>query len=246
MIPAQEFNRQRALTWIPLCMLFVFFSAGSLGAETLWDPDFGGYIGDGSALRIGDTLRVLVTPSTRLTLSSSHIDSTEGRLSFNGGSGGGLFDFLPEASSSGRLKVEEDGSYGLEASLTARITRRGENGLYHLEGSRSIRLNAYIEKLSVAGWFSAAQVSPEGTLAFESLHEASLEYSSPGLAMEAILGREDLRESGVGQPPRTGDIASTAADAGTSAAGPALTEEKQRELLLRYFNRFLQNFFKEP
>lgn len=227
-------------------MLFVFFSAGSSGAETLWDPVFGGYISDGSGLTTGTTLKVLVTPSTQLTLSSSHIDSTEGRLSFSGGSGGGLFDFLPRASSSGTVEVEEESSYSLETYLTALVTRRGEYGLYYLEGSRSISLNGNREKLSVGGWFSAEQVSPAGTLAFDSLHDAVLEYSSPGLAMDEILSREDLTSTTAGRMETTTPPAGAETPMTPEAPGTALTEEKQKELLLRYFNRFLQNLFSAP
>ncbi len=264
MILSNGFFRQRAIATGTLWMLFVFFSVSSTGGETLWNPDFGGYISDGSGFKVGTTLSVIVTPSTRLTLTSSHIDSTEGRLNFSGGKGEGLFDFLPEASGSSSFNLEEESSYTLETSVTARVTRRGEDGLYFLEGRRSILLNSNRETLRISGWFSPDGVSSEGTLAFDMLHEAELEYISPGLAREDVLSPEDLTEKQEGRaiPETTPQEAqlSEGQDTGEVVEGEtrgtespeveddgtiplSLTAEKQEELLIRYFNRFIRSFF---
>jgi len=259
MILSIGFFRQRAIATGLLWMLFVFFSVSSTGGETLWDPAFGGYITDGSGFKVGTALSVIVTPSTRLTLTSSHIDSTEGRLSFSGGTGAGLFDFLPEASGSSSFDLEEESSYTLETSVTARVTRKGEDGLYFLEGRRSILLNSNRETLRISGWFSPDRVSPEGTLSFDMLHEAELEYISPGLAREDVISPEDLTETplqeAASEAPmpedqNTGEVVEgetqgiespEVEDGGSMTL--SLTEEKQEDLLIRYFNRFIRSFF---
>jgi len=92
-------------------LLFLSFS---LHGETLWNQEFKGYLADGAALKVGDIIAVSVTPATTLSLSASHVDSQEGKLSFTGGEGESLFSFLPEGSSSTVREVEEDSNYTLE------------------------------------------------------------------------------------------------------------------------------------
>lgn len=268
-----ETIRQRAFPWIILGLLFVSVSVPQSGAETLWDSDFKGYVSDGSSLKIGSVLIVRITPSSNLSLTASQIDSNEGRLSFEGGEGGELFDFLPRVSSSASTEREEESSYELQARVAARILRSDEAGLLYLEGERSISINGKEERLLVSGWFSPQQVGDDASLSFDTLHNARLEYESPGLERQEILSEDDVRESeqakqGTGSAMPTVEReegpAATEAEAvegGAAARSTAeeaelgaesaeapqleLSEERQRELLLEYFNRFLNTIFIE-
>lgn len=243
-------------------LLFLSFS---LHGETLWNQDFKGYLADGADLKVGDIIAVGVTSDTTLTLSASHVDSQEGKLSFTGGEGASLFSFLPEGSSSTVREVEEDSTYTLETKIPARIVERDQNGLLTVEGQRSVTINGNTEILRIRGVANAESVDSQGVLQFENLHNAVLEYTSPGLESSEFLTAEDLRRTEP-EPAETGEPAETPAPA-TAEAGnveqapeqqagedrsnttPAssalsLTPEKQQELLLQYFNRFISTLFK--
>lgn len=246
----------RGAAFIAALLLFAL----SLGAESLWDPNFEGYVADGVSLEVGEIISVTVTHSTTLTLASSHVDSQEGRLSFTGGEGNTLFSFLPTGSSNLSKEIEEESSYALETEIPVRITGRDANGLLKLEGSRTVKLNDTNETLRISGQCAAASVDSQKTVRFNDLYNAVLEYSSPGLRSEAILTEADLREITTGadsQAPSGTAAAETAGEAedgqatGTeqptgaeqTAQGYQLNQDKQRELLLQYFNRFIDTLF---
>jgi len=267
-----------------ICLLTLLAPVPSASADSLWDSDFEGYIVDGSGVEIGAALVVRITPSTELTLTSAYIDSSEGRLSFSGGGGSGLLDFLPQASSATNREVEQESSYELDTSLGALISDRDENGLYYLEGERSLSINGSKETLRVSGWFSPRQVQSDGSIQFRMLHRSVLEYTSPGLDQAGVLNPEDLQkvETPPSRPetaqegpegpesPESPEGSSVPADGETSAGtaeeaadvqsapvsqsldAPAegasryqLTEEKQKQLLLRFFNRFITTVLTE-
>lgn len=260
-----------------ICLLTLLAPVPTANADSLWDPDFEGYIVDGSGVEIGAALVVRITPSTELTLTSAYIDSSEGRLSFSGGSGTGLLDFLPQASSATSLEVEQKSSYELDTRLGAVITDRNEEGLYYLEGERRLSINGSKETLRVSGWFSPRQVQPDGSIHFDMLHRSVLEYTSPGLDQAEVLNPEDIQEAEMPEirPETASDSlagpessaepgeadAGTAAESSQEAASAdgfqapdtqtkgasryQLTEEKQKQLLLRFFNRFISTVLTE-
>ncbi|HDQ13740.1 MAG TPA: hypothetical protein ENN41_02865 [Sediminispirochaeta sp.] len=233
--------------WIRLpVLLFGLVTASILGAETLWDSNFRGYTVDGSGFDVGSVLVVDIAPSTELKISASHIDSGQGRLEFQGGSGRDFFDFLPQASSSTSTKLEEEVSYELRAKIAARVVRKDEAGLLHIEGERSVTINGRRESILVSGIVSPSQIGSDATVPFHLLSDSILEYRGPGLSSEAIVRDTEITEripdptAGDGEEIEDGE-AETAQDEGST--GMRLTEEKQRELLLQYFNRFLSTMF---
>ena len=249
----------RGAAFIAALLLFVL----SINAESLWDQNFEGYVADGAALEVGEIISVTVTPTTTLTLASSHVDSQEGRLSFTGGDGSALFSFLPTGSSNLSKEIEEESSYSLETEIPVRITGRDENGLLNLQGARTIKLNNTDETLRISGQCAAEAVDSQKTVRFNDLYNAVLEYRSPGLRTQDILSEADLREVTAEQAvqagqatPETaedetlGEVADTQPGGTEQEAEPAqttqgyeLSPEKQRELLLQYFNRFIDTLF---
>ena len=244
-------------------LLFLSFS---LHGETLWDQDFKGYVADGASLQVGDIIAVGVTSTTTLTLSTSHVDSQEGKLSFTGGEGKSLFSFLPEGSSNTVREVEEDSTYTLETKIPAQIIERDQNSMLSVEGQRSVIINGNTETVRIRGIARAASVDSQGVLQFEDLHNAVLEYTSPGLESSEFLAAEDLRrtepESAESPTPPASATADTNADSNNleqsleqqtgedqsnsvqASSTLSLTPEKQQELLLQFFNRFISTLFK--
>jgi len=238
------------------------FLSFSLHGETLWDQDFRGYVADGASLQVGDIIAVGVASTTTLTLSASHVDSQEGKLSFTGGEGKSLFSFLPEGSSNTVREVEEDSTYTLETKIPAQIMERDQNGMLSVEGQRSISINGNTETVRIRGIARVESVDSQGVLQFEDLHNAVLEYTSPGLESSEFLAAEDLirtepEPAESPAPPasatagsdnveqtleqQTGEDQSNEVQASSTLS---LTPEKQQELLLQFFNRFISTLFK--
>ena len=129
------------------CLLAAAVSVSPAGGEALWEPGFSGYLSPRGSVAVGDVLLVEITPNTELNLQSSHIDSEEARLSFSGGEGAGLFDFLPEGSSSSEQSIEQEDSYELSTRVAVRVTDRDENGLPSLRGERAVEINGLRERI---------------------------------------------------------------------------------------------------
>jgi len=240
-------------------LLFLSFS---LYGETLWNQNFKGYVADGAELKVGDIIAVGVTSTTTLTLSASHVDSQEGKLSFTGGEGKALFSFLPEGSSSTVREVEEDSTYTLETKIPARIVDRDQNGLLSVDGQRNVTINGNTETVRIRGSASAESVDSQGVLQFEDLYNGVLEYTSPGLESSEFLTAEDISrtEPEASEPPAPPASATPEADnieqaleqqagedqpsTAPTSSSLSLTPEKQQELLLQFFNRFISTLFK--
>ena len=240
-------------------LLFLSFS---LHGETLWNQEFKGYLANGAALKVGDIIAVSVTPATTLSLSASHVDSQEGKLSFTGGEGESLFSFLPEGSSNAVREVEEESTYTLETKIPARIVERDQNGLLRVEGQRSVTINGNAETVQVRGLASAESVDSQGVLQFEDLYNSVLEYTSPGLESSEFLTAEDISRTeqettASSAPPNSAlpEVDNTeqaleqqaGENQSNTVAGSSslsLTPEKQQELLLQFFNRFISSLFK--
>ncbi len=233
--------------------LAAFLLVAPLSAESLWEPGFSGYVSPSGSIEAGDIVLIEINPQTELKLDSSHIDSEEARLSFSGGEGGGLFDFLPQGSSSSERSIEEDDSYALSTRMAVQVLSKEENGLLQLRGERSIEINGVREDITLTASVSPRQIKSGEVLSFDRLSKAELIYSGVGYGARPILSAEDVEErpeealgpeaeaaeNGEGVP---GEV-DTAGEA--SAGGYSLSEERRRELLLSYFIRFLDLLFSQ-
>jgi flagellar L-ring protein FlgH len=229
-----------------------------LSSESLWEPSFSGYVSPSGSIEVGDLILVEISPQTELKLDSSHIDSEQARLSFSGGEGGGLFDFLPQGSSSSERSIEEDDSYALSTRMAVQVLSKEENGLIRLRGERSVEINGVREEITLSAFVSPRQIRSGEVLSFDQLSNAELSYSGVGYGARPLLSSDDLEEGPpkpepvepeIEVPETAGEDAAAAelrAPAGeASAGGYSLSEERRRELLLSYFNRFLDMLFSQ-
>ncbi len=248
-------------------ILFVaVVTVSPLAGESLWEPGFSGYITPGSSVEVGDQLLVEIRPNTELKLASSHIDSENARLNFSGGEGKGLFDFLPEAQSSSEREVEEEDSYALSTRMAVEVVAVSESGNLSLRGERSIEINALKERIVLSGSLSPSALrsdgETEGAVPFDLLHNAELSYSGIGYGADTPVQMEDLvrpeeapasepateaEAAGAGAGGETAEAegeANRAAETGNTGEGAyTISEERRRELLLQYMNRFVDLLF---
>lgn len=239
-----------------MVLLAAAVSSFPVMGESLWEPGFSGYLSPEGSLEVGDVLLVEISPRTELTLQSTHIDSEDARLSFTGGEGQGLFDFLPKGASSSERELEEEDSYELQTRMAVRITETGAEGLVSVRGERSIEINGLRERILLSGKLSPSAVRSGRPVPFDRLVDAELSYSGVGYGMRPPLSEEDLEEIAeaaetalqeADEQPGQDEQTGRPAQAGTEDGEPEyrLSQEKRKELLVEYINRFIDVLFSQ-
>ena len=249
--------------------LWLSLGVGLAGAESLWEPTFAGLIAGESVLRVGDLVTIEIDSAASFDFEATANDNKTLSLSLSGGDLGDLFSFLPSGSSGGDLATGGQQSYAIQALVGARVVDTDAGGNARVEGIRSVTLAGRQESVTVAGWLDpGALASGVGQRAmFSQLTDGVLSVTS-FLAPEApILRADDLvipdLDVATAQDainpllapaaaPDVDDLLAAAGQAdaatvdGAAAAGQpklALSDERQRELLLQYLNRLIDLIF---
>jgi len=214
-----------------------------LGAESLWKPGFPGYAAAGGGHGMGDLISVLLDADTVLSLNSVQTSDDTTQLSFSGGDAGELTSFLPSADSSSNRSVEAKHDLSFSTSLAARVIGKDDSGALLISGRRQILINGTREEVSIEGTVAPDAVV-EGGVRFEDIADAKLVYLTNAFPAGEVLGENDLRYDTV-PPVVASDGAQGAADQSVSGENsrPSLSQQRQRELLRAYMNRFLQLLF---
>ena len=105
--------------------VFLLLAAvGAANGESLWSPDFKGYLSGSRGLAVGDSLVVQIDASSSLSFSSSSNDSKNLTLEFTGGQSGNLFSFLPQVRTGGTLTTTGKDSLSLKTQVPVVVTAR--------------------------------------------------------------------------------------------------------------------------
>jgi len=213
----------------------------SAGAESLWSPDFKGYLSGGASLAAGDVLVVEIDASSSLSFSASNTDSKNLTLEFSGGESGNLFSFLPQVRTGGAQSVKGKEELSLRTQVPVVVLQVGADGRAQVQGSRSISVEGKEESITVTGRADPRLVDSKRRIALSQLADARLVYRTFLRPSRDILSQRDLQEIFAVQPaPAAG-----AAPAGSTAAARTLTitEARKRELLLLYLNSLIDILF---
>ena len=229
----------------------LIFSIG-LGswADSLWTPDFRGYLSSEASLQEGDIVFVEVDAASALSFSSSSSDSKNITLEFSSGEFGDLFSFLPVVTSSGAQTVKGKEEYTLKFVIGTRVVEIDSLRKAFLQGTRSINLEGKEQSLTLTGWVDPQQLGPERKISFSQLANVQLEFRSFLQPSADTLTDEDIVEiiQAIQAPPAEGvgeeEVQPEApAPEGTGALSYQLTESRKKELLLRYINRLIDLIF---
>jgi len=217
--------------WVPL-------------SESLWTPGFQGYLSSESAVRLGDTVFVQVDADSRLTFSSTTSDSRNITLDFTGGEYGNLFSFLPVITARGDTRLEGEEAFRYSTLIGGRVTEIDAAGKARIAGFRSTSVAGNGETVSVSGWLDPRDLGSERVIAFSRLADARLSFSTFLQPSEQVLTERDIEEivSTLLEAPSEGDAEANAA-AAPAQRSYQLSEDKKRELLLRYINRMVDLIF---
>jgi flagellar L-ring protein precursor FlgH len=238
-------------------------------AESLWSPEFDGYLTTRTRLQEGDIVLVTIDASSSLTFNSASSDSRSLTLEFSGGEFGDLFSFLPAGSTGGQSSARGEQRYELSTQVAARISRIDDGGRAFVEGSRAFDLDAKEESLTVSGWLDPAALEAGGSVPFSRLADARLRFrtflqpAAPTLSAADIelvaqaLQAPAAAAAGAGAAPAPAAApavpAPTAGAAAAAAAQPQptpqrmvrqLSEERKVALFLAYINRLIDLLFR--
>jgi len=239
----------------------ILITYGAVG-ETLWSPDFKGYITSSPGVSIGDVVLVKINSGSSLSFSSSRQDSKNITLEFTGGETGNLFSFLPGIKSGDALNGKGNNSYSLKTLVATRVTNTDNRGNAQIQGVQSVSIDGKQESITVTGWIDPGDLEKNNTISFSRVADSRIIYTTILEPGKITLTAKDIKETLTRMIP-----AGTAGAAGTgrttAAAGAtgiattvetgsrqqtgqktySLTDSKKRELLLLYINKMIDLIF---
>ena len=235
---------------MPFLLLAVLTTAG---AESLWSPDFKGYISGSNSYAEGDALVVQIDASSLLSFSSSSNDSKNFTLEFTGGESGNLFSFLPQLRTGGSRTTEGKDNFSLKTLIPVVVTAIAPNGTAQVQGSRSISVEGKNESITVSGSISPGLLDRKGTISFSRLISARLAYTTFLSSTKDVLTQADLKQllapatapgaQPAGTPAQPAAGAPAAAPVPPAAGTLTITDARKKELLLLYLNRLIDIVF---
>lgn len=258
-----------------LCLLVVLLiSSASASGESLWEPEFSGYISGKASLQAGDTVLISINTKTSLSFSASQLSTESLTLQLSGGEGGDLFSFLPTGAASGNQSLKGNQEVAIKSEIAVRITDIDENGVAGLTGGRSISIDGKQETVTFTGFVNRIDIGEDRRVDMSRVTDARIIYRTVLQSAGTILRDEDLVEitSAPAPVPAEAEVdenstsspvdptvtESVAAETSATAAevpvdqsvepaslGISITEEKKRELLLLYLNRIIDLVFQE-
>jgi flagellar basal body L-ring protein FlgH len=230
-----------------LTICIYLFTCWMSGGESLWTPGFQGYLSSEASLSVGDVVFVQVDADSRLSFSATSSDSRNVTLEFAGGDYGNLFSFLPVITARGNSSLEGEEAYRLRALIGARVAEIDAAGKARIAGLQSTSVAGNAERVSVSGWLDLRDLGPERVIDFTRLADARLSFSTFTQTPDQILTDQDIEEivrtlQAAPQPAAPGETPLPAGEI-SEQRSYQLSEEKKRELLLRYINRMVDLIF---
>jgi hypothetical protein len=245
---------------VPFLLLAALTRAGG---DSLWSPDFKGYLSGGRGLAVGDAIVVQIDASSSLSFSASSNDSKNLTLEFTGGDSGNLFSFLPQVRTGGTQSTTGKDNLSLKTQVPVVVTAVNPDGSAQVQGSRAVSVQGKNESVTVSGSVSPNLLDQKGTINFSRLANSRLVYTTFLASAKDVLTQADLRAlltpapAAAGAPAAAAGAAAPAAAAAPQAApasaGAALapqqslviSDARKKELLLLYLNRLIDVVFSQ-
>lgn len=243
----------------PFFIVFILLIPLLLLGESLWDPDFKGYISSQTQVAPGDVLIVLIDTSFSLSHVSTQKDSKTITFEYTGGEYGNLFSFLPNITTGVDNNVKGDEKYSLKSEIVVRIVSLEDNEQGYIEGSREITIDSKKESITLTGYINTNDIDQHRQILFSKIADARLVFQTFLYPQEYILTEEDIEEiveelalEAEGMVPEevpaleeevTEEPGVEEAPAERVIRQTQLSKEKKMELFLKYVNRMIDLLF---
>ena len=245
----------------------LFLCSAVLGADSLVPPDFPGYLNAAGSLQVGDLVGVRIDSETSMTYTSSFSSTGNVSLTFTGGEGDGLFNFLPSGNTLNQTNADGREESVLSTRIGARIVQSGPSGSFLLRGSRETRIDRAVQRIEIEGWGNIRDLDEDASLAFGDLADSVLVFTSFSSPDADVIGDTDLQRLREMQTPSDTEEAAgpelPVLDAGQelpeilneipeenlpaetprSGSGYSISEDTRRRLLLEYINNMIYLLF---
>ena len=240
-----------------LIILLLIISITIANGESLWSPEFGGYLSDGTTVSVGDVVTVEIDTDFVFSYSASSKDTKGTSLEYAGGEFGDLLSFLPAIKTGSDYTTKGEDAYTLSTDIVARVVELDANGGALIEGSKTLSFEGKQESMTLSGWVAQQDLGRDRKVSFSKIADSRIVFRGLLQPSEDILTAEDIEEiipeaSVEAESPTAG--LETAAETGieiqpASQALPQqktyrLSDEKKRELFLRYVNRLIDLIFR--
>lgn len=208
-------------------------------SDTLWSPDFQGYISGSILIEEGDIVIVDIDSEFSLSYNSSSIESKNITLEFSGGDYGKLLSFLPAVSSKGNLTISGNEEYSLSTKFVTRVTDITENGLLYIEGTRTITLEGSVETLVLNGWVDINDLNKNREVSYSRIADLTIVFTGFIEPDTETITERDIIE--IINELETGTTETTG---GTQSVTYQLSDQTKTELFLVYVNRLIDIIFR--
>lgn len=205
------------------CLFFMLLPFAA-GAESLWDSQSQSLITGVTRLKVGDLLQVRLEMEGALSFSSVKSNEKSFSLTIEKAASGNPLDFLPQPLGQHDSTYKGKNEMSLKDFLVIQVLEVTPQGYLVVQGSKQVSMGGQIERILLQGLVDPRRVSG-ASLNLDSIANLRLEITSlaDGTSAQKVLTTPDLLQDGQLK----------------------LTEEKQREMLVSLYNRFLGTIFLE-
>jgi flagellar L-ring protein precursor FlgH len=160
-------------------------AAAAGGNGSLWAEESGLLFANRKAMTVGDVVTVIVVEEASAS-NQSQLKVTKETSTDLGGKGSGKLDFIPFFSGGIDYKKEHQGKgqTSLSGRMTARVTATIleilPSGNYLIEGSRSVKINDDLDRITVRGIARPEDIQADNTILSTFLAEAQIAYVGSG------------------------------------------------------------------
>lgn len=174
---------------IVICLLFVY--SAELVATSLFDETkFKAITSDHKALRIGDTLTILIFENAQARSSAGNSSDSNFALSAAGTSPQGRWPFGIDvaAGESGDAVIKRNGF--VQAQITAVVIAQDASGNLMVQGRQEITIDDELQSIELTGQVRPADISADNSVPSFRLYDARIKIAGQGYVSNA-------KESGI-------------------------------------------------
>ncbi len=223
-------------TSIILIFLFLIICTKA-ESDTLWTPDFYGYISGSISIEVGDIVIVDIDSDFSLSYSTSSVESKNITLEFSGGEYGSLLAFLPSTSSKGNLTLSGSEEHSFSTQFVTRVTDITENRLIFVEGTRTITIEGSVETLVLSGWIDIGDLNKNREVSYSRIADLAIIFKGFLEPDTETLSSTDIEQI---ITEIVGDVDGET----TQSVTYKLTDDAKLELFLLYVNRLVDIIFR--
>lgn len=213
-----------------LVFLGILITASLIMAVSIWDDRKADVYSKKINYGVGETVLILITEDASYEYKASGKAFKSNKIEIKGGEATGMFDFLPTGSSEVNESANTRDGLKIRTSIPARIIAVN-NDIATIQGTKNVIINNRVSNVTIRGEVNISDIR-NGEIYSTKLTNSTISIVTLLDNNKNVLTERDLQEVLV-NPDLTSD----------TRTKNVISKEKQKELLLRYFNKILNTIF---